>query len=210
MRLKILNKYKLILGVSLFILTAFCWGNTGYIHMKANVAQLLIEDAWRHTLEGNPHPPWSWADIQPVAKLQYTKSDKALFVLSGGHGTALAFGPGHIDGTSLPGSIGTSVIAGHRDTHFEFLENVAVGEIIKIQILNGSWSEFVISEIKIKDTRISNTWSIDPDLNRLILVTCFPFKEIDPDGPLRMVVTLEKLDLKRELITSIAFSERIL
>jgi len=36
-------------------------------------------------------------------------------------------GPGHLEGSALPGSNGNCVIAGHRDTHFRLLKNVRQG-----------------------------------------------------------------------------------
>jgi sortase A len=188
-----LNKIKMMLGIACLFLTILLWGNSIYIHLKASFAQVLIEDAWQDALKGKQHPPWAWADTHPVARLHHIKTGNSLFVLSGGHGTALAFGPGHISGTALPGGIGTSVIAGHRDTHFAFLEKVDIGEGLRVQSLNGKWSEFLVTDITIKDTRISDIWYIDPKPNRLVLVTCYPFNAIDPGGPLRMIVSLDEV-----------------
>ena len=46
----------------------------------------------------------------------------------------MAFGPGHLSASSLPGQPGNSVIAGHRDTHFNFLQYVEVGESLVIEL----------------------------------------------------------------------------
>ena len=39
----------------------------------------------------------------------------------------MAFGPGHLSGTPLPGEAGNAVVSGHRDTHFAFLRGLREG-----------------------------------------------------------------------------------
>ena len=52
--------------------------------------------------------------------------------LAGVSGRTLAFGPGHVDGTPLPGDPGNSVLSGHRDTHFAFLRELRSGDILLV------------------------------------------------------------------------------
>ncbi|HIF09988.1 MAG TPA: sortase, partial [Sneathiellales bacterium] len=54
-------------------------------------------------------------------------------VLSGDAGSSLAFGPGHMFGTAIPGEPGLSIVAGHRDTHFAFLQHISVGDLLSIE-----------------------------------------------------------------------------
>ena len=54
-----------------------------------------------------------------------------LIVLAGGSGRTLAFGPGHLSASAMPGQVGNMIIAGHRDTHFQFLQKVEVGELLE-------------------------------------------------------------------------------
>jgi len=176
----------------LLTITILCWGNALKIYFKAIAAQILINITWEQTLEGNPQPPWPWADTTPVAMIRNEKNGDSFIVLSGGKGNSLAFGPAHIDGTKHPGDKGTSVIAGHRDTHFAFLENSEMGDRISIQSLSGIWSSYEINKLSIHDIRDHKFWHIDSDLDQLLLVTCYPFDTIDPNGPLRLIVTLRQ------------------
>ncbi len=154
-----------------------------YIQLKAQLAQYLIAESWAD----NQHKPWPWADTWPVARMRYKGVDT--YVLAGAHGSALAFGPGHVDGTSLPGRPGTTVIAGHRDTHFEYLEDVQVEDVLGVQTTDGVWHEYRVTEIEIVDTREADRLAISRDSSLLVLVTCYPFNAISPGGPLRYVVT---------------------
>ena len=173
------------------MITALSWGNTIYIHAKAILAQHLIADAWQDTLSSNDnHYPWSWADSWPVAALRNSVDDKTHYVLSGAHGTSLAFGPGHVDGTGSLNGEGTSVISGHRDTHFRFLRNVQIGDFVELQDRSGNWKKYIITNTTIRDVN-EGDWQIDLNRNELHLITCYPFDAVSPGGPLRFIAIAE-------------------
>jgi sortase A len=108
-------------------------------------------------------------------------------VLAGASGSSLAFGPGHLFGSSLPGQQGNTVIAGHRDTHFRFLQDIQRGDLIQMQSLTGETIQYEVTETIIADEKeaeyIANTSE-----NTLTLITCYPFNAIRPGGPLRYIV----------------------
>ncbi len=162
------------------------WGL--YIPAKAVVAQVLLERAWTAArLTGTAPPPWPWADTRPIARIRTSDNQYNAIVLAGAHGRSLAFGPGHVDGTSLPGGIGHSVVAAHRDTHFAFLRDVVVGQEIIVERPDGVQRRHIIVDIEIIDVR-TETITINHDSDMLTLVTCYPFEDWDPGGPLRYVV----------------------
>lgn len=162
------------------------WGL--YIPAKAALAQVLLERAWAAaTPSGAAPPPWPWADTRPIARIRTGGGAHGAIVLAGAHGRSLAFGPGHVDGTALPGGIGHSVVAAHRDTHFAFLKDVIVGQEIIVERPGGGVRAHIIVYIEIIDVR-SETIAIDHDADMLTLVTCYPFEDWDPGGPLRYVV----------------------
>ena len=170
------------------------WGNTVTIWAKAHLAQHLIKDAWQQTLEIQEKiPPWPWADTWPVARLKnkYLKED--LFVLSGANGTSLAFGPGHMDGTAKPNTAGTSVLAGHKDTHFEFLKDIKLGDRFYLQSKDGHWKAYETITTDIVDSS-QNELLLDAQADELVLVTCYPFDSSVVRGPLRYVVRAKPMD----------------
>src|SRR6476620_7642942 len=110
-------------GIAVLLRLGF-WqaGHGAWIHAKAQLAQYLLQRAWTRTLEGERDArPWPWADTWPVARLRVPAHGVDLIVLDGVSGRTLAFAPGHASGSPVPGEMGTSVISGHRDTHFRFL-----------------------------------------------------------------------------------------
>ncbi len=175
-----------ITGALLLGIGGLMMGNIGYIHAKAQLAQYLIADAWQQTIAtGQPVPPWSWADFSPIAKLSFTSS-KPLFVLKGSHGQSLAFGPGHLTNSTMPGDVGQVVIAAHNDSHFVELKNVHVGNIISLQSRSGITRHYRITDKTIFDVKQQMLRRSDRD--ELILITCYPFNNLRPNTPLRLVV----------------------
>lgn len=165
-----------------------------WLYAKAGLAQLLLQRAWSRALAGEPTPtPWPWADTWPVARLHVHRSAVDVIVLAGAHGRTLAFGPGHVSSTALPGQGGTMVLTGHRDTHFRFLKDVAPNDRWDLTGTDGIIRHYRVIERLILDSR-RDAVPIKPDISDLILVTCFPFDAIRAGGPLRYVVRAERMD----------------
>lgn len=165
--------------------------NALYIHAKAQLAQVLIARAWQRSLEA-PHEtfkPWRWADTSPVLLLRWQDLDARnndLYVLDGANGSALAFAPGLLSETFHNGD-GLKVIAGHRDTHFAFLEHLHAGDTLGVQDKSGQWRNYLVAETSIVDTTNSSLY-VNPSVDALLLITCYPFHALDPGGPLRYLV----------------------
>ena len=164
-------------------------GQGAYIPAKAWLAQELMQRAWIRINAGEDRAaPWPWADTWPVARLTADARDINLIVLAGGSGRTLAFGPGHLGASALPGERGNMVIAGHRDTHFRFLRDVEIGELLSLEPTNGERHIYRVIGIDIVDSR-SASLALDSDASMLSLVTCYPFDAREAGGPLRYVVT---------------------
>lgn len=177
----------------LFCLGFWQLGSGAYIPAKAWLAQELMQRAWVRAGEGNERPaPWPWADTYPVARLTSKNRDVDLIVLAGGSGRTLAFGPGHLSASALPGETGNTVIAGHRDTHFRFLRSVEKGELLGVESTRGQKHVYEVLGTEVVDSR-KGALVLDTDVAMLTLVTCYPFEARDPGGPLRFIVTAKLL-----------------
>jgi len=164
----------------------FGWG--AYIYAKAQVGQWLIARAWATSLQTHkPVKPWAWADTFPIGRLVVKELGVDQYVLSGASGRTLAFGPGHYAGTVDPGDKGRAVFAGHRDTHFLFLKDVQVGQVIDFQERTGTWQHFVVEAMVIMDVN-DEQLLLEAETPELALITCYPFHSIVPGGPLRYIV----------------------
>ena len=178
---------KLLFLIAAIGFSIFAYG--AYIPAKAVLAQYLINDAWNDSIRtGEIHKPWEWADMHPVMKLSSSKHDQSFIVLSGDKGNSLAFAPGHNINSYKLNKGGTTVISGHRDTHFRFLEEVVMSDIFEMTDESNRTASYVVTDIQIIDSTKQDI-SINSDQDELKLVTCFPFDAIVAGGPLRYVVT---------------------
>jgi sortase A len=168
-------------------------GQAVWIHAKALLAQVLLERAFAQTLAtGTDVKPWSWADTWPVARVSVPRLGRSAIVLAGASGQALAFGPAHVERTPAAGEPGTAVFSAHRDTHFAFLGEVAVGDEIGVTRRDGRHFRFRVTAVSVARWDASG---IDPLAagRRLVLVTCWPLAATIP-GPLRYLVHAEMMD----------------
>jgi sortase A len=172
-----------------------CLSEAAWIHVKASLAQVMIGAAWRRERTGSRDTqPWPWADTRPLAVLRFGEGPHAptLMVLEGSSGRNLAFGPAHDPASVLPGDTGNSVIEGHRDTHFALLRNLKVGDRLQVDTLSHGLVSFRVAHIAVVDSRRARI-ALQADTARLTLVTCYPFDAVAPGGPLRWVVTADRI-----------------
>ncbi len=178
---------RVILPLLLALAGLILFGQGAYIHAKALLAQVLLERAFNITIAtGHLTKPWSWADTWPVARIEVKRIHARAIVLSGSSGQALAFGPGHVELTPNAGERGIAVYSAHRDTHFSFLKNVAVGDEIDITRSDGRTFRYRADTTSIVRYDASG---IDPltDGHELVLSTCWPFDALTP-GPDRYLL----------------------
>ena len=166
-------------------------GKAVYIHAKANLAKFLLRVSWLETMEkGGMGKPWPWADTWPVARMIIPAYEIDLVVLEGVSGNVLAFGPGHMTLSSLPGQPGNAIISGHRDTSFRFLERVRIGDRITMQTKEGDMVPYRVVATQVVDAAVLDM-TVEADVPLLTLVTCFPFDAVVPGGPERYLVFAE-------------------
>jgi sortase A len=178
------------LALLLAIAGALLFCDVIYIHAKALLAQVLLQRAFDETIAtGRATKPWSWADTWPVARIEVTRLGARAIVLQGSSGQALAFGPGHLETTPQAGERGVAVYSAHRDTHFSFLKDVAIGDEIVVTRSDGK--QFSYRAVEASVVRFDAS-GIDPASHgyNLVLSTCWPFDSVTP-GPLRYVLRAE-------------------
>jgi len=120
-----------------------------------------------------------------VAKLSIPRLNTQLYVVEGDGERELRRGPGHVQGTVMPGARGNTVIAGHRDTHFRVLKDIRKGDDV---ILQTSAGEFLYRVNGTSVVAPTNTSSLRPSTTaELHLITCYPFYYVG-SAPKRFVV----------------------
>jgi sortase A len=153
---------------------------------KAALGQALLATAWTT----GAAEPWPGADMKAIARLSVPRLGETAYVLDNASGKAMAWGPGHVAGTSLPGNPGLSAIGGHRDSHLAFLGDTRPGDIISVERPDRRPTRFSVSHAEVVDSR---TWRYPVDHDGpawLALTTCWPLDAHTP-GPMRLVVYAE-------------------
>jgi sortase A len=194
-----MSRRRLAIATAAALLMIGSWelGRGAWIAAKAQVAQVLLQRAWARALEGEARPkPWPWADTWPVARLRATAHGVDLIALAGASGRTLAFGPGHVTGSALPGEPGAAIFTGHRDTHFQFTRGLQPGDRLTVELPRRRPIRYRVLSAQIADSRTARL-ADDHDGEYLVLVTCYPFDALASGGPLRYVVTAEKTDPTR-------------
>lgn len=163
---------------------AFFFLHSAWIPAKAELAQWLMLRCWSQIRAGNlTARPWPWADTRPVAVLEAPRHGVRQLVLEGDSGRNLAFGPAlHADAASRD-----LVISGHRDTHFAFLRDLRPGDVLSLQT-GADTRTYAVADIEVVDSERQRL-VLEPGIDRLSLVTCYPFDTLTAGGPLRLVVT---------------------
>jgi sortase A len=184
---KVNHMPRFILPLLLTLVGFILLGQGAYIHAKALLAQVLLERAFDQTIAtGHPTKPWSWADTWPVARIEVKRIGASAIVLSGSSGQALAFGPGHVELTPDAGERGVAVYSAHRDTHFRFLRDVAIGDEIDVTRSDGRMFRYRADSSSVVRFDASG---IDPlaEGYGLVLSTCWPFDAL-VSGPERYLL----------------------
>lgn len=186
----------------MFVASLMFLANASYIQGKSLVAQVLLERSWNiaqqkfRRIQNNDIQtivkvtPWEWADTWPVAKLYVPKLNVEEILLHGASGRVLAFGAGVMPGTSPIGEFGNSVVVGHKDTNFKFLQQLEVGDLVHIELLSGHVKRYIVDSFKVvleNDLSVLNQSTED----KVTLITCYPFEQIEPNTDKRYVVVVK-------------------
>ncbi len=159
-----------------------------YIPVKAQAAQILLARAFDESLAtGAPVKPWSWADTAPIARVSAPRLQVSEIVLSGGSGEAMAFGPTAVVDDRANR---VTVLAAHRDTHFEFVQRLLIGDDIWIERIDGTTANYRVARVQIAAWD-EFTHPTDGAEGLLALTTCYPFGTHEP-GPLRYIIWAER------------------
>ncbi len=186
-------KYKkstvtLIISVIIAIAGISFAGQGVYLSMKATLAQYLLQEAWIESKhKGQGVPPWPWADTKPLARLDFIQQGLSYIVLEGTSGRSLAFAPGHLTGSALPGTQGHTIISAHRDTHFSTLQKFTENTVFVLEDISNKKHHYQVQEISIIDSRITPL-ILQPEKGLLTLLTCYPFDAISAGSPYRYKV----------------------
>jgi len=167
-----------MVGILLLVPGGFLLARAAWVQAKGAAGEILIGRALDATLQdGVARPPWPWADMHPVARLEVPRLGITRPILSNASGSAMAFGLGQVSGTGL------SIVAGHRDSWAAFLADVKIGDELTVTTHEGPVRYRVVGTEVVR-------FDAAPRGGGLALVTCWPFHGL-LHSPWRYVVHCE-------------------
>jgi LPXTG-site transpeptidase (sortase) family protein len=120
-----------------------------------------------------------------LTKISIPRIGLRAVVIEGTSGHSLLLGPGHMTGSASPGTLGNSVIAGHRDTFFRHIQNLKNGDSVYI-LRSGKRFHYVVFQRKVvQPTDLSVLQA--SKTGELTLITCYPTHFIGP-APQRLII----------------------
>lgn len=163
---------------------------------KAWLSQQLIAYSWEQSqVTKQPSPPWPWADTTAIAKMNIARLNKSIVLLQGTNPTTLAFSAGVMHQYSTLNSNSPFVVAGHRDTHFSFLQDLKMKDVIALNDIHGTTQLYEVESIDVVDSNETPLLLAENNPS-LLLITCYPFNAIRAGGSLRYVVKAKILTEK--------------
>jgi len=141
------------------------------------------------------HPPASAV----IGRLSVQRLHLSAIVREGVDGETLQVAVGHIPSTPLPGQVGNVGVAGHRDTFFRRLKDLAKNDEIRFSTLEGEF-RYRVESLAVVGPDNLGVLAASAD-NMLTLVTCYPFSYVG-NAPRRFIVRARQVspDLAAPLI----------
>jgi len=179
----------LLFGVGILALGYF-----GFTLLDAWVYQANAERSLENQIHLQQEHKVSYSKPAPkegdvLGRLEIPRLGMSVAVLQGTSARILRLGAGHIDGTALPGEMGNTGIAGHRDTFFRALKGIRPDDEIQLQTATGLL-RYKVDWVKV--VAPSDVGVLAPSTeSTLTLVTCYPFYYFGA-APKRFIVHAQK------------------
>lgn len=136
--------------------------------------------------------PRKWFPPDPLVlgRLEVPRLGLSAIIRDGVDAPTLRKAVGHVPTTPLPGEWGNSVVAGHRDTFFRGLREIARGDRIRVVRRNGV-ADYIVDGLAITGPESIEVMQASAD-KRITLITCYPFGYVG-SAPRRFVVTARSI-----------------
>ena len=181
----------------LLIVGLIALGYYGWVSAEARLYQAYENRALDTLLAAAPRPargvtPAPARRTPPragaaIGRIEIPRLGVSAIIRTGSDARTLQLAVGHVPGTALPGEIGNVGLAGHRDTFFRRLEDIAPADVIRLVTPEGQFAYRVERTDIVQPTDV---WVLDDAAPRatLTLITCYPFTFVG-SAPERFVVS---------------------
>ena len=126
-----------------------------------------------------------------VGRIEIPRLDFAAVIREGCEEETLSRAVGRVPGTARPGQRGNMVLAGHRDTFFSPLREIAVNDRIRVVSATQTY-EYKVEALRVvvpEEVSVMESRGV----SELTLVTCYPFAYAGP-APYRLIVSATRVN----------------
>ena len=131
-----------------------------------------------------PLPSGSLIGLLDIPRLRLSA-----MIAEGDDDATLNMAIGHLSDTPFPWHDGNSALAGHRNTFFRPLQQIRVGDELRVSTVRGDF------RYQVRETMVvgpDDVWVLNPtDRPMLTLITCYPFNYVGK-APRRFIVRAER------------------
>ena len=147
--------------------------------IKAIIGQHYLEVAWKESLKANKlSKPWRSADFYMIGELTVPKLKISRVILNSASGEAMAWGIGRVDNAQTSSKSQPIILAGHRDSHMQFMSKLNIGDKIELMMSDGIIKTYIISGTEVSNKPEVALSPVSSGRESLILTTCWPFNAI--------------------------------
>ena len=170
------KKIFVVLGCCLIILGLVGITKASLMPIKAIIGQHYLEVAWKESLKSNKlSKPWKSADFYMIGELKVPKLKVSRVILNSVSGEAMAWSIGRVANFNHALDKQPIILAGHRDSHMQFMSELNVGDKIELTMSDGLLKTYIISGREVSDKPEVALSTASLSRESLILTTCWPF-----------------------------------
>jgi sortase A len=184
--LRSLQRAMFVAGAGCFAWVFVSWQDATFFQLYSRTELRQLIDTAKAPQTGLPRSPAPLRHVEPVVGL-LTVPRLAISVVAveGDDVRLLRIAAGHLRDTPLPWQEGNASFAGHRDTFFQALRDIRLGDEIGMATAHGTFRYRVTRTLIVNPTDLSVLKPIDGA--DLTLITCYPFGYLG-DAPQRFVI----------------------
>ena len=190
------KKIFIVLGCCLIILGLVGITKASLMPIKAIIGQHYLEVAWKESLKNNKlSKPWKSADFYMIGELKVPKLKVSRVILNSVSGEAMAWSIGRVANFNHALDKQPIILAGHRDSHMQFMSELNVGDKIELTMSDGVIKTYIISGTEVSDKPEVTLSPASLGRESLILTTCWPFNAMK-SGDQRYLIFAHQLNIR--------------
>lgn len=166
------------------------WGVVSVQATRYQSQQRVVLEQMDLTEHPDVNPPSVLPPGAVIGSLDIPRLGLSAVIAESDEDATLKVAIGHLSDTPLPWDDGNSALAGHRDTFFRPLQQIRVGDELRVSTPHGNF------RYQVRETMVvgpNDVWVLDPtDRPTLTLITCYPFNYVGK-APRRFIVKAERI-----------------